>query len=211
MRITNLDALLVIDLQPDFMPGGPLAVDEGHVIAEPIGKLARRFGVVVATQDWHPRGHISFASSHPGRKPFDLLALYGGEQVLWPEHCLQATPGATLHPALPDEAVSLILRKGMHPEVDSYSGFRENLGPGGTRPSTGLAGWLRDRGVQRIFCVGLARDFCVKYTALDGAAEGFKSFVVDDLTRAVAPDKRADTDRELAAAGVKLIRAEELE
>jgi nicotinamidase/pyrazinamidase len=211
MRITSHDALLVIDLQPDFMPGGPLAVAEGDRIAEPIGRLARRFGVVVATQDWHPRGHISFASSHAGRKPFELLALYGGQQVLWPDHCVQATAGAALHPALPDEAVTLILRKGMHPEVDSYSAFRENLGPGGTRPPTGLGAWLKARGIERIFCAGLARDFCVKYTAVDGAAEGLRSFVLDDLTRAVAPDKNAETDRELQAAGVKLIRAEELE
>ena len=212
MRIhPSKDALIVVDLQPDFMPGGPLAVAEGDRIAEPIGRLARRFGVVVATQDWHPRGHISFASAHPPLKPFALLSLYGGDQVLWPEHCLQGTPGAALHAALPDEVVTLILRKGMHPEVDSYSGFRENRGPGGTRPTTGLAGWLRERGIERIFCVGLARDFCVKYTAADGAAAGFKSFVIDDLVRAVAPEKRADTDRELAEAGVKLIVSEELE
>jgi nicotinamidase/pyrazinamidase len=212
MRITPMkDALVVVDLQPDFMPGGPLAVAEGDRIAEPIGRLARRFGVVVATQDWHPAGHISFASAHQGRKPFELLRLYGGEQVLWPDHCLQGTAGAALHPALPNEAITLILRKGMHPEVDSYSAFRENLGPGGTQPATGLAGWLRERGVERIFCVGLARDFCVKYTAVDGAAAGFHSFVLDDLTRAVAPHKRAETDRELAAAGVTLISSEDLE
>jgi len=212
MRIhPEKDALIVVDLQPDFMPGGPLAVAEGDRVAEPIGRLAKRFGVVVATQDWHPRGHISFASAHPPRKPFELLSLYGGEQVLWPDHCLQGTPGAALHHALPDELVTLILRKGMHPQVDSYSGFRENRGPGGTRPATGLAGWLRERTIQRIFCVGLARDYCVKYTAVDGAAEGFKSFVVDDLTRAVAPDKRAATDEEFAKAGVTLISSEELE
>ena len=212
MRITPMkDALVVVDLQPDFMPGGPLAVAEGDRIAEPIGRLARRFGVVVATQDWHPAGHVSFASSHPGRKPFELLKLYGGEQVLWPDHCLQGTSGARLHSALPDEQITLILRKGMHPEVDSYSAFRENLGPGGTRPTTGLAGWLRERGVERIFSVGLARDFCVKYTAVDGAAAGFRSFVIDDLTRAVAPDKKPETDAELTAAGVTLISSEDLE
>ncbi len=204
------DALVVVDLQPDFMPGGPLAVAEGDRIAEPIGRLARRFGTVVATQDFHPRGHISFASSHAGRKPFEQLPLYGGEQVLWPEHCVQGTAGAALHPALPDDKITLILRKGIHQKLDSYSGFRENPGPDGRRPPTGLAGWLRERGIERLFVVGLARDFCVKYTALDGAAEGFATFVVDDMTRAVAPERRAETDGELAAGGVKLIQSGEV-
>jgi nicotinamidase/pyrazinamidase len=202
------DALVVVDLQPDFMPGGPLAVAEGDRIAEPIGRLARRFDVVVATQDFHPAGHISFASSHRGRAPFEMMDLYGGKQVLWPDHCVQGTPGALLHPALPDEKITLILRKGIHPELDSYSGFRENLGPDGKRPSTGLAGWLRERGVTRIFVVGLARDFCVKFTALDGAAEGFESIVVDDLTRAVAPERHSETDAELEEAGVKRVQSE---
>jgi nicotinamidase/pyrazinamidase len=204
------DALVVVDLQPDFMPGGPLAVAEGDRVAEPIGRLARKFSTVVATQDFHPRGHVSFASSHAGRKPFERLALYGGEQVLWPDHCVQGTPGAELHAALPDESITLILRKGIHREVDSYSGFRENLDAGGKRPSTGLAGWLRERGIERLFVVGLARDFCVKFTAVDGAAAGFETFVVDDLTRAVAPESRAETDGELERAGVKLTRAGEL-
>jgi nicotinamidase/pyrazinamidase len=205
------DALVVVDLQPDFMPGGPLAVAEGDRIAEPIGRLARRFDVVVATQDFHPAGHISFASSHRGRAPFEVMDLYGGKQVLWPDHCVQGTRGAAMHAALPDEKITLILRKGIHPEVDSYSGFRENLGPDGKRPSTGLAGWLRERGVSRIFVVGLARDFCVKFTALDGAAEGFESIVIDDLTRAVAPEKHAETDAELERAGVKRLQSGAIE
>jgi len=209
MTIDRLkDALIVVDLQPDFMPGGPLAVAEGDRIAEPIGRLARRFDVVVATQDYHPAGHISFASSHRGRAPFEVMELYGAQQVLWPDHCVQGTRGAVLHPALPDEKITLILRKGIHPELDSYSGFRENLGPDGRRPSTGLAGWLKGRGVTRIFVVGLARDFCVKFTALDGATEGFESIVVDDLTRAVAPEKHAETDAELARAGVKRVMSD---
>jgi nicotinamidase/pyrazinamidase len=198
------DALIVVDLQPDFMPGGPLAVAGGDEIARPIGELARRFDIVVATQDWHPRGHVSFASSHPSRAPFSTLPLYGVEQTLWPDHCVQGTPGAALHPALPDESVTLVLRKGTHPEVDSYSGFRENVGPGGTRPATGLAGWLRERGAQRLFVVGLARDFCVRYTAVDGAAAGFRTFVVDDLTRAVDPASRDAVDRDFASSGISL-------
>jgi nicotinamidase/pyrazinamidase len=204
------DALVVVDLQPDFMPGGALAVPEGDRIAAPIGRLARQFATVVATQDFHPRGHISFASSHPGRKPFEAVPLYGGEQVLWPDHCVQGTPGAALHPALPDDAITLILRKGIHKEVDSYSGFRENRGPDGNRPSTGLAGWLKERGIKRLFVVGLARDFCVKDTALDAAADGFETFVVDDLTRAVAPERSHEVDRQLERAGVKRTSSEAL-
>jgi nicotinamidase/pyrazinamidase len=205
------DALVVIDLQPDFMPGGPLAVAEGDRIAEPVGRLAARFGTVVATQDFHPVGHVSFASSHPGRQPFDKIALYGGEQTLWPDHCVAATPGAALHPALPDSAVTLILRKGTRRSIDSYSGFQENPGPDGRRSSTGLGAWLRARGVGRVFVVGLARDYCVRATALDAAAEGFESWVLDDLTRAVAPERAAEVDRDFEAGGVRRATSEMLE
>jgi len=197
------DALVVVDLQPDFMPGGALAVAGGDQIAAPIGQLARRFDTVVATQDWHPPGHASFASSHPGRKPFEQITLHHAPQTLWPDHCLQGSPGARLHPALPDETIALVVRKGMHREVDSYSGFRENVGPGGARPPTGLAGWLRERGVRRLFVCGLARDFCVRWTAVDGREAGFDVVLLDDLTRAVAPDAQAPVDRELADAGVR--------
>jgi nicotinamidase/pyrazinamidase len=212
MRIDRLkDVLVVVDLQPDFMPSGPLAVAEGDRIAEPIGKLAERFSTVVATQDFHPRGHISFASSHPGRRAFEVIPLYGAPQTLWPDHCVQGTPGAALHPALPDNLVTLILRKGIQRAVDSYSGFRENVGPDGERSPTGLAGWLRERGVERLFVVGLARDFCVKYTALDGAAAGFDTWVLDDLTRAVGPQDRAATDRELHDGNVQIIQSSVLQ
>jgi nicotinamidase/pyrazinamidase len=204
------DALIVVDLQPDFMPGGALAVAEGDQVAAPIGRLARRFRTVVATQDWHPRGHISFSSSHAGTQPFQPIALYGGEQTLWPEHCVQGSPGARLHPALPDEAVTLVLRKGTRPDVDSYSGFRENLGPDGQRATTGLGAWLKARGIGRVFVVGLARDFCVQATAVDAATEGFETIVLDDLTRAVAPAEAARTDAQLAEARVTRARSEEL-
>jgi nicotinamidase/pyrazinamidase len=205
MRIdSQRDALIVVDLQPDFMPGGALAVTEGDRVAEPIGRVAGRFTTVVATQDWHPPGHVSFASTH-GRRPFERLPLYGGEQTLWPDHCLAGSPGACLHPALPDELVTLILRKGTRREVDSYSAFRENRGPDGQRPSTGLAGWLRERGIERLFVCGLARDVCVADTAVDGADAGFAVLVLDDLTRAVDPTGRATTDAHLAAHEVRLI------
>jgi nicotinamidase/pyrazinamidase len=206
MRIDpQKDALIVVDLQPDFMPGGALAVAEGDRIARPIGELARAFSTVVATQDFHPPGHVSFASAHPGRAPFEHIPLYGGKQALWPDHCVAGTPGAALHPELPDTAVTLILRKGTRPDVDSYSAFRENLGPDGARAHTGLAAWLRERGVVRLFVVGLARDYCVRATALDAADEKFETYVIEDLTRAVAPERRAEVDRAFAEAGVRVL------
>jgi len=183
------DVLIVVDLQPDFMPGGPLAVGDGERIAAPIGRLAACFSTVVATQDWHPAGHVSFHER-------------GGP---WPPHCLAGSAGAEVHRALPEELVTLKLRKGTGEDIDSYSGFRDDAGA-----ATGLAGYLRERGVERLFVCGLARDFCVRATALDGTRAGFRVFVVDDLTRAVDPASRADVDREFADAGVKLINSTEL-
>jgi len=183
------DALIVVDLQPDFMPGGPLAVAEGDRIAAPIGRLASRFSTVVATQDWHPAGHVSFAER-------------GGP---WPPHCLAGSAGAAVHAALPDELVTLKLRKGTGKDLDSYSGFRDDAGA-----ATGLAGYLRERGVESLYVCGLARDFCVRATAIDAARAGFRVFVVDDLTRAVDPASRGRVDRELAEAGVELIDSAEL-
>ncbi|HEX9400517.1 MAG TPA: nicotinamidase [Anaeromyxobacter sp.] len=211
MRIERkTDALLVVDLQHDFLPGGALAVAEGDAIVAPVAALAPAFETVVATQDWHPPGHVSFASSHPGRRPFEALALPQGPQELWPDHCVRGTRGAALHPALPDAALTLLLRKGTRLEVDSYSAFRENLGPDGRRPTTGLGAWLKARGVRRVFVCGLARDFCVRASAVDAAAEGLDTVVLDDLTRAVFPDRRADTDAALSAAGVRMARSAEL-
>lgn len=191
MRIDpKKDALIVVDLQPDFMPGGALAVKEGDQIARPIGALAARFPTVVATQDWHPEHHVSFG--------------------VWPEHCRAGSPGAALHAALPDEAVTLVLRKGTRKEVDSYSAFRENADASGARASTGLGACLKARGIERLFVCGLARDYCVKWTALDGAADGFDVWLLDDLTRAVAPESRAEVDRQLAAAKVHVIDSAEV-
>jgi nicotinamidase/pyrazinamidase len=205
------DALVIVDVQHDFLPGGALAVAGGDAIVAPIAALAPRFATVVATQDWHPAGHVSFASTHPGRKPYETAELPQGPQELWPDHCVQGSRGAALHPGLPDAAISLVLRKGTRRDVDSYSGFRENVGPGGSRPTTGLGAWLSARGVKRIFVCGLARDFCVRATAVDGAAEGFEVFVLDDLTRAVFPDRRADVDAVLARAGVRLASSAQLD
>jgi nicotinamidase/pyrazinamidase len=212
MRIDpRRDALVVVDLQRDFLPGGALGVAGGDAIVEPIARVARRFAVVVATQDWHPAGHVSFASSHAGATPYTVTRLPQGEQELWPDHCVRGSPGAALHPALPDEAVTLLLRKGTRRELDSYSAFRENLDAAGARPPTGLAGWLRDRGVTRVFLCGLARDYCVRASAVDAAGEGFDAVVLDDLTRAVFPDRSAATDALLARAGVRLGQSGELE
>ncbi|MEO6950251.1 MAG: bifunctional nicotinamidase/pyrazinamidase [Polyangia bacterium] len=203
------DALLVVDLQPDFMPGGALAVRGGDEIVGPISRIAGHFTTVVATQDWHPRGHISFASRH-GKQSFSKLALYGGEQAMWPDHCVQGTPGAALHHGLDLAHVSVILRKGARCDVDSYSAFFENVGPDGKRPSTGLADLLRARGIGRVFVCGLARDVCVADTALDAAAEGFDVTLIDDLTRAVDEGSRVRVDTRLKSAGVKIENAEVL-
>lgn len=185
MRIDRQhDALIVVDLQPDFMPGGALAVAEGDAIAAPIGRLAAHFSTVVATQDWHPAGHISFAAR-------------GGP---WPPHCVAGSPGAAVHGALPDALVTLILRKGTGLDVDSYSAFRDQAGA-----STGLGGYLRARGVRRLFVCGLARDVCVRATALHAVDEGFQVLLLDDLTRAVDPASRARVDGELALARVQLL------
>lgn len=199
------DALLVIDLQPDFMLGGPLAVAGAEELLPGIAAVLPRFHTVVATQDWHPAGHVSFASRHD-RAPFETLELYGAQQTLWPEHCVQGTPGAALHAGLPNAPLSLILRKGAHPEVDSYSAFRENIGPDGRRHSTGLGAWLTSRGVTRVFVVGLARDYCVRYTCEDAAAEGFHVFLLEDLTRAVDPRRHAEVDLALDAVGVNRLQ-----
>lgn len=205
------DALLVVDVQHDFLPGGALAVGEGDAVVAPIAALAPRFATVVATQDWHPPGHVSFASAHPGRKPYETAELPQGRQELWPDHCVQGSRGAALHPGLPDAAISLVIRKGTRRDVDSYSAFRENVGPDGTRPTTGLGAWLSARGVKRVFVCGLARDFCVRASAVDGAAEGFEVVVLDDLTRPVFPERRAETDALLARAGVRLASSADLE
>lgn len=195
------DALLVVDLQPDFMPGGPLAVAEGDVIVPGIAALMQRFSFVVATQDWHPAAHISFASRH-GRSPFDSISLYGSPQTLWPDHCVAGSPGAALHPGIPKDRIGLLLRKGVFGHIDSYSAFRENIGPDGQRRTTGLSALLLARGIRRVFVCGLARDFCVGWSALDAQAEGLRAVVLDDLTRAVFPDRKAQTDESFAKGGV---------
>jgi nicotinamidase/pyrazinamidase len=208
----DVSVLLLVDIQPDFCPGGALAVDGGDEILEPVDHLLRRdmFDLCVATQDWHPAGHVSFASTHEGRAPMEVVDLHGYQQVLWPDHCVQGTPGAELHPELDWKPVSAIVRKGADPLVDSYSGFRNNWSPGGERPETGLAGYLRNRGVQDVYLCGLAGDVCVRWTAADATEAGFRTFFLWDLTRSIRPDDDEQLRRDLEARGVVVAESEGL-
>ncbi len=211
MADLSTTALILVDIQPDFMPGGALAVARGDDILGPVRALMEsgRFGVCVATQDWHPPGHISFASSHSGRQPLERIDLYGHEQTLWPDHCVQDTPGAALHGDLPWARVAAIIRKGMDPAVDSYSGFRNNWNIAGERPPTGLAGYLGERGMDTVCLCGLARDVCVRFTALDAAAAGFRTRLMWELTRPVDPAADATVEAELRDRGVEIIYGEQ--
>ena len=200
-------ALVVVDVQIDFCPGGALEVPDGDAVVSAINRIAPRFAARILTQDWHPPGHRSFASSHPGRAPFETAELAYGEQVLWPDHCVQGTAGAAFHPGLATDGANLVLRKGFRPEIDSYSAFYEN----DRRTSTGLAGYLRGRGISRLVFVGLATDFCVAWSAIDGAREGFEVAVVEDACRAIDLDgSLAAAWEEMAAAGVTRVRAADL-
>jgi nicotinamidase/pyrazinamidase len=191
------DALIVVDVQNDFCPGGRLAVQKGDEVVPLVNELAKRFENVVLTQDWHPSGHSSFATSHPGTKPFDSIKLAYGEQVLWPDHCLQGSDGAALHKDLAVCHAQLVVRKGWRREVDSYSAFLE----ADRKSRTGLEGYLEERGIKRVFVCGLATDFCVAWTALDARKLGFDSAVVEDACRAI------DMQGSLAAAREKMKKA----
>ena len=203
-----MDVLIAVDVQNDFCPGGALAVPRGDEVVPVINHLVRRFSHVVLTQDWHPRGHVSFASSHPGHEPFERIRVSYGEQVLWPDHCVPGTRGAELHPGLDTLAADLVVRKGRDPAIDSYSAFYEN----DHRTSTGLAGYLRERGCRRLFLAGLATDFCVQYSALDARREGFEVFVVEDGVRGIDLEgSLAAAWERMAAGGVRRIREADVE
>lgn len=198
------DVLIVVDVQNDFCPGGALAVPRGDEVVPIINRLAARFRNVVLTQDWHPRGHFSFASSHPGKKPYETFAAPYGPQVLWPDHCVQGTPGAEFHRDLHIPHAALVLRKGMTPTIDSYSAFYEN----DRATPTGLSGYLRVRGLSRVFLAGLAFDFCVRYSAEDARREGFAVFVVEDACRSIdINDSAAATRESLAKQGIGRLSA----
>ena len=199
--ITERDVLIVTDPQRDFCPGGALAVPDGDAIIPAVNRLARSFAHVILTQDWHTPGHASFASSHPGKRPFDTIEVSYGTQILWPDHCVQGTRGARFHPELNVPHAELVVRKGFRSAIDSYSAFRENdrLTP------TGLAGYLRERGLERITMCGLATDFCVVFSAIDGREAGFEVTVVTGACRGIDIDGSvARAMRSMSEAGVSV-------
>ena len=188
------DCLIVVDVQNDFCPGGALAVPDGDAVVPVINRLMGGFAHRILTQDWHPQSHHSFASAHPGHEPFQTIKASYGDQTLWPDHCVQGSGGAEFHPALQTDRAELILRKGFRAQIDSYSAFYEN----DRLTTTGLAGYLRERGFSRLFLAGLATDFCVRYSAEDARREGFEAIVIEDACRAI------DFDGSLSAAWASL-------
>jgi nicotinamidase/pyrazinamidase len=201
------DVLIVVDVQRDFLPGGALAVPDGNAVIEPINRLARTFRHVVLTQDWHPEGHASFASSHFQRQPFETTDLHYGPQVLWPDHCVQGTSGAEISRDIDIPHAQVVIRKGYNAGIDSYSGFKE----ADRRTSTGLEGYLKERGFRRVFCAGLALDFCVAWTAVDAAGAGFETYLIEDASRPIDTNGSLEkARRELEAAGVRVITSEQI-
>jgi nicotinamidase/pyrazinamidase len=201
-------ALIVTDIQNDFCPGGSLAVPGGGEIVPVVNRLMQSFEIVVATQDWHPMGHVSFASTHPGKQPFDTIKLNGEEQILWPDHCVPGTLGAEFHRDLDTGPIVLVVRKGWHKQVDSYSTFFEN----DHRTATGLHSYLEGLGIGKVYLTGLAQDFCVYYSAKDALALGFETYMVEDATRGLdqpagSLDKKME---ELEGAGLRLIRSDDV-
>ena len=199
-------ALIIVDIQNDFVTGGKLEVPHGEQVIPLVNQLTEKFDLIVATQDWHPQNHLSFASMHEGRKPFDHISLDGLDQTLWPDHCVQGTRGAAFHPSLDMHRIEAIFRKGMVPNIDSYSGFFDN----GHRKSTGLAGYLRERGVDQVYICGHAGDYCVAYTAKDSAREGFTTHVIEDATRPISSAGFESARRDFQKQGVRVLNSAEL-
>lgn len=203
-----MDALILVDIQYDFLPGGALAVAQGDEVIPVANALQEKFDLVVATQDYHPQGHLSFAANHQDKKPGDFIELKGLEQVLWPVHCVQGTHGAAFAGDLKMDKVKKVFQKGTNPEIDSYSGFFDN----GHLQATGLGDYLREQGVRRVVIAGLAADYCVKFTALDAQQMGFETIVVKDGTRAVNlhPEDYEKTMEELKSKGIQTVYAEDI-
>ncbi len=199
-----MKALLILDVQYDFLPGGALAVPDGDKVIPVINKLQKEFPLIVATQDWHPPDHGSFASMHEGKKPFDKTTLGGLDQILWPDHCVQGQKGAEIAKDLEMKSVEAIFRKALDPEIDSYSGFFDN----GRKKSTCLADYLKGKGVTTVYVAGLAGDFCVAFTALDALEEGFETFLIEDATRPIDPDGYASIKKSITKKGGKIIQSE---
>ena len=206
IRLSTTDALIVVDVQNDFIPGGNLAVEEGHTIVPGINETMNKFDQagarIILTQDWHPEDHYSFASQHKGKNPFDPIeGITGIGPVLWPDHCVQRTKGAAFHSDLDVDAAHLILRKGMHRDIDSYSAFTENDGI----TDTGLSGYLENAGLKRIFICGLALDYCAFWSAMDGNRKGFETYVVVDLCRGIAEDTTMTAKTRMTSNGIRLV------
>lgn len=205
LTVRDQDVLLVVDIQNDFCPGGNLAVPHGDQVVPLINRLAGRFAHVVMTQDWHPPGHQSFASTHLGRKAYETIDVAYGTQILWPDHCVQATKGAEFRADLHIPHAELILRKGYHREIDSYSAFYEN----DRKTRTGLAGYMRERSFTRVFLAGLAFDFCVRYSAEDARHEGFDVVVIEDACRGIGVEgSMAETRKLFAKLGIECVSAD---
>jgi nicotinamidase/pyrazinamidase len=198
-----MKALIVVDLQNDFIPGGSLPVPAGDEIIPLVNRLQGKFLLGVATQDWHPANHLSFASNHPGKKPFEVVMLGGLEQVLWPDHCIQGERGAMFAPGFDEQRVEAIFRKGTNPEIDSYSGFFDN----GHKKSTGLGDYLRGRGVKQVYVCGLAAEYCVFYTALDAIQLGFETYYIEDATKALSQEGLLKAKKEIRERGGKIIQS----
>ncbi len=198
--------LIIVDCQNDFMPGGPLAVPDGDAVVGAVNDLAPRFDLVVATQDWHPRNHVSFASNHPDAEPFDSIDVAGIEQTLWPDHCVQGSPGAEFHPDLDLLPVEAVFRKGMDPQIDSYSAFYDN----GRRKSTGLAGYLREKNAEDLYFCGLAAEICVAYTLADALKEGFNATLIEDATRPLDKEAFQNAKEQLKDNGATITTAQNL-
>ncbi len=201
-----MKALIVVDLQNDFVPGGSLAVPRGNEIIPLVNRLQEKFELVVATQDWHPKNHLSFASNHPGKNVFDTIRLGEIEQVLWPDHCLQGEKGAMFVRGFDERRVEAIFRKGTDPEIDSYSGFFDN----GRRKSTGLGDYLKGRGVKQVYVCGLAAEFCVLYTALDAIELGFETYYIEDATRPLSHEGFREAREQVSGRGGHLVSSEQL-
>lgn len=200
-------ALIIVDMQNDFMPNGALAVQNADKIIQPINQLAKHFQNVILTQDWHPDEHISFADNHTNQQAFDYIELSYGQQVLWPKHCVQGSQGAEFHRDLNIPHAQLIIRKGYHTEIDSYSAFLE----ADKTTATGLASYLRERKMNTVYIVGVATDYCVKWTALDAQQAGFKTYVIEDLCKAIDINgSLADAWVEMSKAGVQRVRSEQI-
>jgi nicotinamidase/pyrazinamidase len=205
MIVSSQDVLIVVDVQSDFCTGGALAVPGGERVVPAINRIAEKFETIVLTQDWHPRDHVSFASNHPHKRPFETVELAYGRQVLWPDHCVQGSAGAEFHRELDIQRASLVLRKGAHRDIDSYSAFYEN----DHTTTTGLAGYLRERGAGTLFVAGLAFDFCVRYTAEDGRRAGFEVAVIEDACRGIDLDgSLAATHHSLKSLGIPIVSIE---